>query len=116
MSRVDSSDPIQWISRIPLVTKSLLIVNISIHALIFLFSIDIGLFAISARQVIYQYEIYRIASAAFVHIGVMHIFFNMSSLLQLGSQLENQFGSMSFLLFSTWAVFAVGSLYCLLAW
>ena len=85
MSRIQET-----IKSIPLITLSLLILNISIHGIIFLFSLPINWFAISAYQV-FNGQYYRIVSAAFVHNGIFHLLMNMSSLIQLGIGLENRY-------------------------
>ena len=87
----------------------------NLHAIIFLFSTGINGLSISAMQVI-RGDYYRIISSAFVHGGVLHIFMNMSSLLQLGGSLESQFGSMQFAFFTMWSVLLSGGLYVLLSW
>jgi membrane associated rhomboid family serine protease len=102
-------------SKIPFVTTSLLALNCFIHAIIFLFSLNAGEFAISADLVL-DGEYYRVISAAFVHGGIMHIFMNMTSLLQLGASLEAQFGSAQFALMTLWSTLLIGAVYVLLSW
>lgn len=97
-------------------TRVLLFVNVAIHIVIFLFSFSIGNFAISAYSVLYAYEYYRIVSSAFVHVGLLHIGMNMSSLLQLGPDLEKMFGTLQFLFFTVWSVFLIGIIYIFLSW
>ena len=101
--------------QLPIVTKGLLVFNILVHVLVFATSTGLGALSISAQQVWLQGEIYRIVTSAFTHSGLLHIGMNMSSLLQLGSSLEVQFGSIRFLFMSLWAVFLVGGVYVLLA-
>ena len=103
-------------SKVPAVTLTLLVVNCTVHVVIFLFSLNLNHFAISYKLVMRGGEYYRILSAAFVHGGILHIFMNMSSLLQLGMTLEVQFGSLQFLLLSLWSVVLVGVLYLALSW
>lgn len=97
-------------------TRVLLFVNVAIHIIIFLFSFSIGNFAISAYSVLYGYEYYRVVSSAFVHVGLLHIGMNMSSLLQLGPDLEKMFGTIQFLFFTVWSVFLIGIIYIFLSW
>lgn len=103
------------LSKIPIVTVSLLLLNSAIHAVIFLFSLDLNNYSISAAQVI-KGEYYRIFSAAYVHGGIMHIFMNMSSLLQLGASLETQFGSLQFAFLTLWSTILIGMVYVFLSW
>lgn len=106
----------ELLSQIPPVTKFLLAFNITIHILIFLFSYSIGNYAISSYQVLWQYEFYRVFSAAFVHVGILHLAMNMSSLFQMGPYLETQFGTLQFMFLTAWAVFVCGGLYVLMGW
>lgn len=101
---------------ITIFTKILLGFNIAVEIIIFLFSIDIGVFAISSYQVLYKYEFYRIVSAAFVHVGLLHIAMNMSSLFQIGPYLEQQFGTIQFFFLTIWSVFAIGFIYVFSGW
>ena len=106
----------EYLSSIPIITKALLGINIVIHILIFVSSASLNNFAISAHLVWNDSEYYRIISAAFVHGGIMHIAMNMSSLLQLGHSLENQFGSLQFLFLTSWSVLVIGIFYVILSW
>ena len=105
----------EFLASVPVVTRALLIINVAAHIVIFVFSWSLNTFAISANLVINSHEYYRIVSAAFTHAGLMHIFMNMSSLLQLGLSLEAHFGSLQFLFLSLWAILVVGMLYIALA-
>ena len=102
-------------TKIPFVTLSLLVINCAIHAIIFLFSLDLSSYSISAAQVL-KGEYYRVISATYIHGGIMHIFMNMSSLLQLGASLETQFGSMQFAFLTLWSTILIGMVYVFLSW
>lgn len=104
------------LASIPIVTRSLLFINILVHVAIFLTDFPIGMVSISAAQVVVRGEYYRIISAAFVHLGIMHIFMNMMSLYQLGTNIENQFGSIKFLFMSAWGVLITGSIFISMNW
>jgi len=104
------------LNSIPIFTKILLGFNIAVEIIIFLFSWNIGVFAISSYQVLYNYEFYRIMSSAFVHVGLLHIAMNMSSLFQIGPYLEQQFGTIQFFFLTIWSVFAIGFLYVFSGW
>jgi len=91
MNNNNNSNRIQdALKSIPLITLSLLILNILIHGIIFLFSLPINWYAISAHLV-FQGQYYRIISSAFVHNGILHLFMNMSTLIQLGLGLESRY-------------------------
>jgi rhomboid protease GluP len=97
-------------------TLGILILNCSVHLLMFLTSAGLNKFAISPALVLFRGEYYRIVTCAFLHSGILHIAMNMSSHLQLGVELEAQFGSLQFLFMSAWAVLLIGAFYCALEW
>jgi len=103
-------------SGIPYVTTVLLVVNTVIHLYNFLFTIDVGEYAIQARMVVYYYQYYRIVTSAFIHGGFFHLLMNMMSLYQLGAHAEQQFGSGPFFFITCWCIILCGTLYCLLSW
>lgn len=106
----------EYLLGIPLVTKSLLFFNIAIHIIIFLTSFPIQLLAIHPLLVIARGESYRIVSSAFVHGGLLHILMNMSSLIALGTALENSFGSLKLLFITLWSIIGNGIVYIFMAW
>lgn len=108
MSRVN-----ELFDSIPLCTLSVLIFNVSVHIVLFLTSFPIHQLAISAASILKNFEFYRIFSAAFVHGGILHIGMNMMSLMQLGSSLETQFGTMQFFFLTIWTVLISNLLYVL---
>ena len=105
----------EYLSQIPVVTGSLITLNCAVYCIIFLSSTSINRVAISASQVL-NGEYFRIVTSVFVHGGLLQIFFNMSTLLDLGWYLESQFGSMKFAFLSVWSIIITGLLYVLLSW
>lgn len=105
----------EYLSQIPVVTASLITLNCAVYCIIFLSSTSINRVAISASQVL-NGEYFRIVTSVFVHGGLLHIFFNMSTLLDLGWYLESQFGSMKFAFLSVWSIIITGLLYVFLSW
>ncbi len=105
-----------YLSTIPICSLGLLSVNCIVHLFIFLTSEPLNLFSINPYLVIYNYEFYRIISSAFVHSGLLHIFFNMMSLLQIGTILEIQFGTLQFLVVTLWLVILSSTLYVLFSY
>jgi membrane associated rhomboid family serine protease len=101
---------------IPYVTTALLVVNTVIHLYNFLFTVDVGEYAIQARMVIYYYQYYRIVTSAFLHGGFFHLLMNMMSLYQVGAHIEQQFGSGPFFFMTLWSILLCGTVYCLLSW
>ena len=87
----------------PYVTYSLILINIIIFILMYIFgggSTDIPTLykfgAITKVSVVGFHEYYRIITAAFLHIGILHLAVNMYALRILGMQVENFFGHYKF--------------------
>jgi membrane associated rhomboid family serine protease len=106
----------EYLGNIPLVTKALLALNVGVHILLFLTSFPIHLLAINPQFVLSRGEYYRLISSAFVHGGVLHILMNMSSLIAMGTMLENSYGSMRMLILTLWAVVLCGCTFVALVW
>jgi rhomboid protease GluP len=83
----------------PIVTKILLIINF----IVFLLSILLGQdFIISMgsnhRDSVLSGQIYRLISAGFIHVDVIHFLCNMYALYVLGPQIENFYGKIKYLI------------------
>ena len=63
---------------------------------------------------VFEGEWWRVASAVFVHIGFLHLFFNMWCLWSLGSAAERMFGNMTFLVI--YLLSGIGGSLASLAW
>jgi membrane associated rhomboid family serine protease len=111
---MSSNKVMEWINSITLGTLIILIINCSVEIINFITSAPLGYFAISANNFFNAEMYYTVLSSAFVHVNLMHIGFNMMSLLQLGPILESQFGTSQFLYMSIWTVFLCGFIYILL--
>ena len=96
---------------LPICTLLILILNILVHILIFLFSWNLSNFSIATIPIFYYGEWYRIITSAFVHGGIFHIGMNMMSLCQLAPALENQFGSLQLFFVTSWIILIEGILY-----
>ena len=106
----------EYLSTIPVITRVLLLTNISIHVIIFLTSFPIGELAINPIIVIIRGEYYRMVTSVFVHGGLMHIAMNMSTLLAIGTSLERTYGSMKMLFLTLWAIVLSGFFFIALVW
>lgn len=82
----------------PIITKLLIIINSVIFILSFVLgqNVIINLFA-NYGPYVKAGEIYRLITGAFVHVAVLHFFFNMYALYIVGPQLENFFGKWKYL-------------------
>lgn len=123
MNRVDSSNPgttsqsmSYGFGRIGLFSIILIAINAAVFVLQWVMSYGLGVFAISPKTVIDDQEYYRIVSSAFTHSGIFHIGMNMMAFFQLGVGVENTFGSVQFLLITTWAILLSGILYVSSLW
>lgn len=106
----------EYLHSVPIVTRSLLVFNIIIHILIFIFTYPLGPIAIVPNAILTRGEFYRVITSTYVHSGVLHILMNMSSLIPLGTTLETKFGSLKFLFITLWSTLMCGTIYVFLAW
>lgn len=117
MSSGGTNDRLQeYIGSIPLVTKTLVVINLAIHAVVFVTDFPQHALAINPVLVLASGEYYRLVSSAFVHGGILHIAMNMSSLLALGSILEQKLGSLQFFIFTMEAVMLIGCTFVFVVW
>ena len=88
----------------PYVTYALIIINIIIFLLMYIFGngsedtltlIKFG--ALNKIAVVDYHEYYRIITSAFLHIGILHLVFNMYALYILGKEIENYFGKIKYI-------------------
>ena len=80
----------EFFSSVPLTTVFLLVVNLFIHACVFLFTIETRDFSLHPNRIIFFSEYYRCVSAALLHGGAMHILMNMMTLFSLGTSLVRE--------------------------
>ncbi|MBE6152307.1 MAG: rhomboid family intramembrane serine protease [Firmicutes bacterium] len=88
----------------PMVTYSLIIINILIFLAMYLFgngsedAYTLLKFGANFKILIKGGEYYRLLSSAFLHIGFLHLIFNNYALYVIGSQLESFLGKAKFLI------------------
>lgn len=93
--------------RKPYVTYALLAINIILFVLMVILSKD-GIYGFSTntlvkfggnvKRLVLNGEYWRLIASAFLHDGILHLFFNMYALYVVGIQLENFFGKTRFLI------------------
>mgnify|MGYP004484056465 FL=1 len=94
----------------PIVTTILIFINIVMFLISLLdYSGVINLFA-NYYVNVKNGEVYRLLTSAFVHANVVHIFFNMYALFELGPQIERFYGRKRYLLIYLGSAF-MGSLF-----
>ena len=97
------------------VTWALVVVNVALFAVQELFP-DLHIFARAAHRpnLVEQGDWWRVATAMFLHGGVLHLLFNMYALWLFGPVLERRFGSPSYAALYVSGGLAGGMLYQLL--
>jgi rhomboid protease GluP len=100
------------------VTRGLLIANIAMFGVGYMASLAMGqsgfsftfsgngeaLYKLGASwmpAILYLHEWYRLVTASFLHFGLLHLGMNMMVLLDIGPQVEQEFGSSRYLFFYT---------------
>jgi len=100
-SNVNSSSSITtnvsvWLKSIPLMTRS----SFLLCSFLYLCSLLFGSFnpevCLVSFLVVNQYQVWRIFSSAWFHMGILHILLNMMSFLPLGSSLEKTLGTIRY--------------------
>ena len=89
----------QFLSSIPLGTFLSLLTCVSAQVGVYVFGMDLGQYTILPEAVVYKSEWHRLVTSAFFHGGLVHIGFNMLSLLTLGPAVEKIFGTFRFVLY-----------------
>jgi membrane associated rhomboid family serine protease len=102
-------------TKLPVTTFLTVAVCVCVHAVIFLCSLNELSFAFSPRLVLFNFEIYRMVTSVFVHGGLLHIFFNMSSTLYIQAALEQQHGSLCCAFLIASLIILIGVLQLILA-
>lgn len=87
-----------------IVTKALIVINILVFIAMYLFgkgstnTATLINFGANSGPLVANGEIYRLLTSTFLHIGLIHLLFNMYALYIIGSQLENFLGKKKFLI------------------
>lgn len=90
--------------RKPVVTYTLIGINVLLFVLMYIFgngsedSLTLIKFGANVKILVQAGEYYRLLTSAFLHIGILHLFFNNYALLMIGAQLESFLGKGKFLI------------------
>ncbi len=87
--------------------KALVIANVAVFVATSLAPVLLDIFELRPSAVFGRFEIWRVATYAFLHGGIFHILFNMLALWMFGVELERMWGSRYFLKY--YAVCALGA-------
>lgn len=89
----------------PIITYILIGINLLLFLLMYIFGAGsenintlLKFGALSKPHIMINNEYYRIFTSAFLHIGFIHLLFNMYALNALGNQVENYFGKKKYLI------------------
>ena len=105
-------------SKKPIITFSLIIINVIIFALMYAFgagsenSETLIKFGANYLPLTKSGEYYRLITSAFLHIGVIHLLLNMYSLYVVGTQIEYFYGKIKYVLIYLFSAI-MGSLFTL---
>jgi len=86
------------------VTKALIVINVLVFIAMYLFgnggtdTNTLIKFGANYGPLVASGEVYRLLTSTFLHIGIIHLLFNMYALYIIGSQLENFLGKKKFLI------------------
>lgn len=85
-----------WFSEQPLLTKTILVLCVSIYAVQVVGGYDnFGLVCLSAQSVTKLLQVYRVLTSPFIHGGLLHIAFNMLAFVPIGCSLERTLGTLA---------------------
>jgi len=83
----------------PLLTYTILVINLLVFAATFLLGDELVLMlGAKINELIVEGEVWRLMTAVFLHVGLLHIAFNSYALLAFGPQVERSYGRTRFLL------------------
>lgn len=87
----------------PIITYSLILINVIVFILLELAGGSTNSnvlinFGANYKPLVLSGEIYRLVTSAFLHIGMIHLLFNMYALYIIGPQVESFFGKFKFIL------------------
>ena len=89
----------------PIVTYTLIFINILVFMAMYLFgngsedSLTLLNFGANYRPLILEFnQYYRLITSSFLHIGILHLLFNMYALYIIGAQIENFYGKVKYLI------------------
>lgn len=86
------------------VTNILIAINILIFILMYVFgngsedNLTLVAFGANYAPLVKQGEVYRLITSTFIHIGILHLFFNMYALSIIGLEIEKFYGKSKFLI------------------
>jgi membrane associated rhomboid family serine protease len=105
----------ETVSKIPLSTLSFGAICVATYCFQILLNPKNHDYTMNPRQVIFMHQYYRIITSAFFHGSLMHIGFNMLSLMAVGKSLERHVGSLFTTFTILWSVLLTSAIYIFIA-
>lgn len=106
----------ETMAKTPPATLGIFAVCVGIYALQISMDLDVELFTMCPRLVLYVHEYYRIVTSALFHGSLMHIGMNMLSLFHLSTLLEQRLGTLPHLVSTLGAILLTSLVYIFIAW
>jgi len=106
----------ELVGKVPPITLFIIVFCVLIHALVFLFDVDLYEFTMNPRALFYLNEWFRMFSSAFLHASLMHIAMNMMSVAAIGAALEQSIGSLTLVFLILWGIVLSGVLFSGISW
>jgi len=85
-----------WLRTIPLATRCVLFICCFLQILTYLIGRFDDTICFHTPSIFYEFDVYRIFTAAWFHSGLLHLTFNLMTFLPMGAVLERKFGSLMF--------------------
>lgn len=106
-----------WFASMPLFTKGTFVLMTSVFLIDVLLGWNtIPYLCLQPRWVVEHFQVYRIVTASVVHIGLLHVAFNMLAFVPIGSSLERILGTVQFTHLTLLIIFLESCLYILAAY
>jgi len=110
-----SSRSAELVRDLPVGTAATIGLCCSVYVCQMIFDINVRLFTMCPRQVLYLQHYYRIVTSCFFHGSLMHIGMNMLSTAAIATMVERRMGTFSYIFTVLWSVILTGIFSILLA-
>jgi membrane associated rhomboid family serine protease len=113
-SEASMSTPIQRLP--PPATLGIISICGGIYFLQSTLALDLQIFTMCPRLVLYTHEYYRIFTSTVFHVNLVHIGMNILSTSAIGTMLEKRLGTFRLMFTIWWSMLLTSSLYLILSW
>lgn len=105
----------ELVRSLPVATAATIGLCCSVYVSQIVLDVNVRLFTMCPRLVLYLHEYYRIVSSCFFHGSLMHIGMNMMSTAAISTMVERRLGTITYCLTVSWAVLLTGVFYVAIA-